>query len=150
VRVRKHHVIFGGAAIAVIVQLAFAGGFLVDAAQTNGPYDALSAHRVPVTGRILGCAYAGGYTRGFPSGHVCRLAYDYKDHTFTMLLAYGANRTAYVDPENPSIRMSKVDFDGGPSEIVFDLVIASSLLAGAILVAVLHETHRVRRRKRAR
>ena len=147
--VRKHHIILGAALIVVTALLVLAGGLFVDAAQTNDSYDALSAHRVPVTGRLLGCAYAGGTdTRGQPTAHVCRFAYDYRGDAFTMILPFGERGIAYVDPVNVSVRMSKVDFEGGPRAIDVDLVIASLLLVGAVLIMTFHEFYRRRRRRR--
>jgi uncharacterized membrane protein YidH (DUF202 family) len=145
-KIGKHHVQFSTALILVVVQLSLAGAFLADAAQTNGSYDALAGHRVAVSGQLLGCAY----TSRRSAGHVCRFNYNYQGVSFSFLLSYGEQSTAYVDPANPSIRMPEVNFDSGPTTIVGDLVIASCLIAGAILTAALHAVHRRRRTQMAR
>jgi hypothetical protein len=145
-KIRKHHVVLSTAMILVVVQLSLAGAFLADAAQTNSAYDALSSRRVAVPGRLLGCSYA---TRR-ASSNVCRFNYDYEGFSFSFLLPYGQQATAYVDPADPSIRMPEVNFQRGPQTVLGDLVLASCLIAGAIVVAVLHAVHRRRRSQIAR
>ncbi len=145
-KIRKHHVVLSTALILVVVQLSLAGAFLADAAQTNGAYDALTSHRVAVSGRRLGCSY----TSRRALTDTCRFTYNYQGLIFNFLLRYGEQSTAYVDPTDPSIRMPEVNFQGGPTTIVGDLVFASCLIAGAILVAVLHAVHRRRRTQTTR
>jgi hypothetical protein len=140
-KIRKPHVVLSTAVILVVVQLSLAGAFLADAARTNGAYDALTSHRVAVPGQLLGCAFTGRRA----ATHVCRFAYNYQGFSFSFLLPYGEQSTAVVDPTDPSIRMPEVNFQGGPTTIVGDLVFSSCLIAGAILVAVLHAVHRRRR-----
>jgi hypothetical protein len=143
-KLRKHHVVLSTALVLVVVQLGLAGAFLADAAQTNDAYDALASHRVSVPGQLLGCFFP---TRRM-SSHVCQFDYDYQGSSFSFLLPDGARSTAYVDPIDPSIRMPAINFQGGPTAIVGDLVIASCLIVGAILVAVLHAVHRRRKNSR--
>jgi hypothetical protein len=138
-KIRKHHVVLSTALILVVVQLSLAGAFLADAAQTNSAYDALASHRVAVSGQLLGCAS----TRRAAS-LACRFAYDYQGLSFSFLLPAGEQSTAYVDPADPSIRMPEVNFQSGRTTVVGDLVFGSCLIAGAILVAVLHAVHRRR------
>jgi hypothetical protein len=148
VKIQKHHVVFSTALILVLTFLSLAGLFLADAASTNGPYDALAAHRVAVKGRLLGCFDAAPTgMSGKAMSSVCRWTYRYRGTHFRLFIGPGQPGTAYVDPTDPSIRMAKVAFDGGPREIVVDLVLASSFLASALLVATLHELHRHRRRR---
>jgi hypothetical protein len=145
-RIRKHHVVLSTALILVAVQLSLAGAFLVDAAQTNSGYDALASHRVAVSGQLLGCAYTS--RRG--AAHLCRYRYHYRGLSFSFVLDYGEQSTAYVDPADPSIRMPEVNFQGGPTTIVGDLVFGSCLIAGAILVAAVHTVDRRRRTQATR
>jgi hypothetical protein len=144
--IRKHHVVLGTALILVVVQLSLAGAFLADAAQTNGAYNALASHRVAVPGQPLGCSA----TTRRSASLVCRFTYNYQGLSFNFLLPYGERSTAYVDPADPSIRMPEVNFRGGPTTIVGDLVFASCLISGAILVTVMHEVHRRRRTRTTR
>lgn len=144
-KIRKHHVVLSTALILVVVQLSLAVAFLADAAQTNGAYDALASHRVAVSGQLLGCAS----TRRATS-LACRFTYSYQGLSFSFLLPYGEQSTAYVDPADPSIRMPEVNFRGGPTTIVGDLVFASCLIAGAILAVVVHAVHRRRRTQTTR
>ena len=144
-KIRKHHVVLSTALILVVVQLSLAGAFLADAAQTNGAYDALASRRVAVSGQLLGCAS----TRRAPS-LACRFTYNYQGLSFSFLLPAGERSTAYVDPADPSIRMPEFLFQSGPTTIVGDLVIGSCLIAGAVLVAVLHAVHRRRRAQATR
>jgi hypothetical protein len=131
-----------GVLIAVLLQLGFAAAFLVDASQTNRAYDALSAHRVPVSAHTLGCAFVGSVGRsGHYAGHVCRVGYTYQGQQFTAYIPYGQDETFYVDPNDTSLRMSKTSFDKGPEETTGDLVIAALLLSGAVTVTVLHQIH---------
>jgi hypothetical protein len=145
-KIRKHHVVMSTALIFVVAQLSLAGAFLADAAQTNSAYDALATHRVAVSGQLLGCAD----TSRRSTTQVCRFNYDYQGLSFSFLLPYGERSAAYVDPADPSIRMPAVNFQSGPTTIVGDLVFASCLIAGAILVAVLHVVHRRRRTQATR
>jgi hypothetical protein len=145
-KIRKHHVVLSTALVLVVVQLSLAGAFLVDAAQTNSGYDALASHRVAVPGQPVGCAYTS--RRG--AAHLCRFTYNYQGVSFSFVLNYGEQSTAYVDPADPSIRMPEVNFQGGPTTIVGDLVLGSCLIAGAILVAVVHTVHRRRRTQATR
>jgi hypothetical protein len=144
-KIRKHHVVVSTALILVVVQLSLAGAFLADAAQTNSAYDALASHRIAVSGQLLGCVS----TRRAAS-LACRFAYKYRGLSFSFLLPAGEQSTAYVDPANPSIRMPEATFQSGHTTIVGDLVFASCLIAGAILVVVLHAVHRRRRAQIAR
>jgi hypothetical protein len=139
-KIRKRHVVLSTALILVVVQLSLAGAFLADAAQTNSAYDALASHRVAVPGQLLGCAS----TRRAAS-LACRFAYNYQGLSFSFLLPAGEQSTAYVDPADPSIRMPEVNFQSGPTTTIGDLVFASCLIAGAILVALLHAVDRHRR-----
>jgi hypothetical protein len=128
--------------VAVLLQLGFAAAFLVDAGQTNRTYDALSAHRVAVAAHTLGCAFVGSVGRsGNYSGHVCQVGFSYRDQQFTAYIPYGQNETFYVDPLDSSVRMSEVSFDKGPEETTGDIVIAALLVAGAVMVTVLHQIH---------
>jgi len=128
--------------IAVLLQLGFAAAFLVDARQTNRTYDALSAHRVAVAAHMLGCAFVGRVgSSGSYTGHVCRVGYSYRGQPFTAYIPYGQNETFYLDPLDTSLRMSKVSFEKGPEETTGDIVIATLLLSGAFVVAVLHQLH---------
>jgi hypothetical protein len=128
--------------VAVLLQLGFAAAFLLDASQTNRTYDALSAHRVTVTAHTLGCAFVGSVGRsGNYSGHVCRVGFGYQGQQFTAYIPFGQNETFYVDPVDTSMRMSKASFDKGPEETTGDIVIAALLLAGAVIVTVLHQRH---------
>jgi hypothetical protein len=144
-KIRKHHVVLSTALILVVVQLSLAGAFLADAGRTNSAYDALASHRVAVSGQLLGCAS----TRRAAS-LACRFAYNYHGVSFSFVLPYGEQSAAYVDPTDPSIRMPEVNFQAGPTTVAGDLVFASCLIAGAILVAVLHAVHRRRRTQTTR
>jgi hypothetical protein len=137
VRVRRRHVLHGTVILVVLVQLGFASGFLIDAAQTNDSYDALTAGRVALTGHVAGCALVGSTGRR-PSVLICRVDYRYRTTTFSYFIPAGQSRTAFIDPRDPSIRMTKVDFEGGPATTTVDLVCASLLLFGATLVTTVH------------
>ena len=148
-RVERHHIVLSGAVIAIGVMLGFAVSFLVDASSTNRAFDALAAHHVALPGHELGCAWVGPSTRASsaPTRMVCRIGYDYRGTGFTEVIGYGQSKTAYVDPTDPEVHMTKVSFDNGPRETTGDLAIASALIAGAIGVGVLHEVHRRRMRR---
>ena len=126
---------------AVLIQLAFAIAFLVDAAETNRTYDALSSHRVAVRGHSVGCVvivtgrYAGSYAR------VCRIDYQYSGQAFTAVIPYGETTTFFVDPQNTSYRMNEVNFEKGPETTVGDLVFASVLGFGALALTIVHLEH---------
>jgi hypothetical protein len=145
-RIGHRHVLHGSVLIAVLVQLGFATAFLVDAAQTNRTYDALAAHHVALTGRVLGCA-AVTTLRGSGT-RFCRVGYRYHDREFTAVIPARQTTTLYVDPGDTSVRMNKSSFDKGPEERDGDLVLAGLLLGGAALVTVVHVAHLRRRHAR--
>ncbi|HTT86630.1 MAG TPA: hypothetical protein VMF60_04625, partial [Acidimicrobiales bacterium] len=65
-KVHQHHVVFS---TALIAQLSLPGAFSADAASANGAYDALAAHRVAGSGRLLDCFDTGPRTgRAWPRG----------------------------------------------------------------------------------
>jgi hypothetical protein len=140
--------VLSGAAIAIVVMLGFATAFIVDAADTNRTYDALATHRVQLPGHVLGCSLFRS-SRG-ASNRLCRIGYDFRGYSFTEVIGSNLSDAAYVDPGNPALHMSKVDFDGGPEERTVDLTFAGLLFAGAFGVGILHELHRRRRRIRLR
>jgi hypothetical protein len=149
-RVGRRHVLHASVVIAVLVQLGFASAFLADASQTNRSYDALVAHRVPVTAHILGCASLGTTSRSLRNpARICRVSYSYQGASFTAFLPYGQPTTFFVDPNDTGMRMSEVSFDKGPEETTGDIVIAGLLFFGALSVTVVHLLH-LRRRKTAR
>ena len=94
--------------------LGFATAFIVDAANTNRKYDALSAHRVRLSGHELGCSSTGSGSRCGVT-RLCRIA-NFRGYRFTELIRYALPHAAYVDPGNPALPMTEVDFDGGPEE----------------------------------
>jgi hypothetical protein len=147
VGVQKHHVVLSGAAIIVVVMLGFATAFIVDAANTNRTYDALAGHRVQLSGHVLGCSIFRSSRGG--SNRLCRIGFDFEGYRFTEVIGSNLSQAAYVDPGNPALHMSKVDFDGGPEERTVDLTLAALLIAGAFGVGILHELHRRRRRIRS-
>jgi hypothetical protein len=149
-KLRRHHVVLSGAVIAVALMLAFATSFLIDGATTNNTYDALSAHRVALSGHQLGCAWVGPTNRwtGAPTVEVCRIADEYQGHYLTWVVASGQSHTLYVDPQDTSIHMTEASFNNGPRETTGDLVIGVVLIVGAVCVTVLHEMHRRRRHRR--
>jgi hypothetical protein len=146
VRIRRHHVLHSFVSIALLAQLGFASAFVIDATQTNNLYDALNARHVTVTGQVLGCAVV--QTRY--STPVCRVEYRYEDSEFSALVSPSGSMAYVVDPEDTSIRMSKVSFDGGPEATTVDLVLAIVLFAGAATTATLHLFHLRRRSSRRR
>jgi hypothetical protein len=145
-RIGRRHVVHVSVLVAVVVQLGFASAFLVDAAQTNRTYDALAAHHVALAGRVRGCASV-PTVRGFGS-RFCRVGYRYDDQQFTAVIPAGKTTTLYVDPNDTSLRMNESSFDKGPEETDGDLVLAGLLLAGAVLVTVVHVVHLRRRHAR--
>jgi hypothetical protein len=150
VPIRRRHVLHSSVAIVVLVQLGFASALLFDAAGTNRSYDALQASHVALTGQVRGCAFVprgsrGGYVGS--SGRVCRVGYTYRGQTFSEYIAAGRSTVVFVDPQDSSIRMTKVDFDGGPEATTTDVVIAALLILGAIAVSTVHLAH-IRRRQR--
>jgi hypothetical protein len=149
-RLRRHHVILSGAVIAVAVMLGFAVSFLVDASTTNRTYDALSAHRVALSGHQLGCAWVGPSSRSNGGGtvQVCRIAGDYRGQYLTWVISFGQSDTLFVDPHDPSIRMTETTFNNGPRETTGDIAIGILLIFGAGVVATLHELHRRHRHRR--
>jgi hypothetical protein len=132
--------------IVVLVQLGFAAALLFDAAGTNRSYDALQASHVALRGQVRACTFNTGRTNAY--GRVCRVFYSYRGTTFSEYI--GANRptTVFVDPQNASIRMTKVDFDGGPEATTTDVVIGALLILGAVTVSAVHLAHIQRRRRR--
>ncbi len=126
--------------VAVLVQLGFAAAFLVDASQTNRVYDALATHRVAITGHVRGCADV--VTRGGFGTRFCQVGYTYQGRQFDALLPARQSTTFYVDPDDDSLRMSKVTFETGPQETNGDFVLAGLLVLGATLVTVIHRAHR--------
>jgi hypothetical protein len=149
VRIRRPHVLHGFVVLVVLVQLAFAAAFLVDAAETNTASDALAHHRVAVHGHPVACsAVATGAFRTIRAV-LCRVDYTYAGVSYTGEIPKGWPTTFYVDPADPAHRMSEVDFEKGPTETVGDLVIASLLVLGALAVTVVHLEH-LRARRHAR
>ena len=146
--VQRHHIVLSGAVIAMVVMLGFAAAFIADASKTSRTYDALAAHRVRLAGRQLGCA-AMSTTRRLGNTVLCRVAYDYRGVSFTEVVGRGQPEDAYVDPAQPTMHMTAVDFDGGPEESTGDLVLAGLLFAGAVAIGIGHELHRHRRRRRS-
>jgi hypothetical protein len=142
VRLRRHHVLHSFASIAVLAQLGFAAAFTIDASQTNNVYDALRARHVTVTGHVQGCAIVPTRT----STSVCRVDYRYKTSAFSALVSPSGSMAYVVDPQDTSVRMSKLSFDGGPEATTVDLVLAILLFAGAATTATLHLAHLRRRR----
>ena len=148
-KVRRHHVILSTAVLVTLVMLGLAGGFVLDAIQTNKPYEALTAHRVSLSGRSLGCAdvsVGGRQSRAYV--YECRYSYSYAGRGFTSQLPQGEPSALYVDPDDPNIYMPAVTFNNGPHEIVGDVVIASLLVSGALITMAVHEVHRRRRARR--
>jgi hypothetical protein len=148
VRIRRRHVLHSLVSVVVLVQLGFAAAFVFDATQTNNVYDALAARYVTVSGRVQGCALlAGGRSAGYYA-HVCRVDYHYKGTGFSALVPFPGSMTYVVDPQDASIRMSKVSFDGGPETTTVDLVLATVLFVGATATTTVHVA-RLRRRRSA-
>jgi hypothetical protein len=151
VRVRPRHVIHVGLVLAVLIQLGFAGAFIADAAGANRTYDALAAHRVKVTARIIACAYYAPRPQGYGfSGRVCRVEYHYRNHKYSAVINYDQTRRYYVDPQDPTIAENVETFAGGPEEVGGDLTFAGLLLAGALLITSVHQWHLYRRRRARR
>jgi hypothetical protein len=146
-RVTRRHVFHSTVSILILVQLGFAGAFLYDAHQTNRTYDLLADHRVLVKGLNRGCFEIGGGQRG-PLARVCHVTYNYQGTQFSLIMPPKQSTDAYVDPQDPSIRMTKVSFDGGPERTTVDLVLALLLMVGAITMATAHLAHLRRRRSR--
>jgi hypothetical protein len=145
--IRRRHLLHSAVSIVVLVQLGFAAAFLADATQTNRTYHALAARHVAVNGHVQGCAWIGGQ-RGVLD-HMCRVDYSFRGAEFSALIPYGQPSTYFVDPQNVSVRMSKVHFEGGPEETTFDIVFALLLVAGASVVTTVHLVH-LRRKRGAR
>jgi hypothetical protein len=146
----RRHVWHGTVLLIVLVQLGFPVGFLVDAFLTNRTYDTLTTDRIAVAGRIQGCAFAGESRSDAPLAHVCRVDYDDHGSAFSVVMPFGERTTVYVDPQNTSIRMTEVPFDGGPEETTVDIVLATLLLGGAVIVSTVHLIHLRRRQRRRR
>lgn len=137
--------------IVVLVQLGFASALLFDAAGTNRSYDALRSSRVALAGQVRGCTFVTRAGRGIGGsyGRVCRVGYTYHGATFSEYIAAGRTTTVFVDPQNASIRMTKVDFDGGPEATTVDVVLGTLLVLGAVTVSAVHVAH-IRRHRRRR
>lgn len=148
VKVRKHHVIVSGAVVGVGVLLGFSAAFFIDAAQTDRAYDQLAAHRAPAHGYLLGCFDMGVTRTHAPT--VCEYTYSYRKSSFSPVLRVDERAGAYVDPKDPSVHMGAVTFAHGPEAVTGDLAIASTCVAGALVIAITHEVHRSRRRRPAR
>jgi len=134
--IERRHVVHGGVVFVIAVLLGLAGFFLADAIQTNNTYDALAAHHVTVIERTRICA-----------GYICRYGYDYRGLRFTAVIGFGYPSSFLVDPRDPSVRMSTLAFDGGPSGTTGDDVFAGLALFAAIAVGAAHLL-RWRRRRR--
>ncbi len=139
--VRRPHVVHGFVVLAVLIQLGFAIAFIVDAAETNSAYDAISSDHVVVHGHSLGCAtFATGTLRSYRTT-LCRVDYRYADQTFSSVIPYGETMTFYIDPRDTSYRMDQVTFDKGPEATAGDLAFASVAGFGALAVTVVHLEH---------
>lgn len=125
--------------VAVLVQLGLAAAILVDAAQTNRVYDALAIHRVGNTGQVRGCPDV--VTKGGFGTRFCQVGYTYQGRQFSALLPARQSTTFYVDPDDASLRMSKVTFETGPEETNGDFILAGWLVLGATVVTVVHLAH---------
>jgi hypothetical protein len=145
--IRRRHLLHSAVSIVVLVQLGLAAAFLVDATQTNRTYQALAARHVAVNGHVRGCAWMASQRSVL--AHLCRIDYSFRGSDFSALIPYGQASTFFVDPQNVSVRMSKVHFEGGPEETTFDTVFALVLVAGASVVTTVHLVH-LRRRRGAR
>jgi hypothetical protein len=135
-RIERRHVIDGAVVVVVVAFLGLAAAFLVDSVQTQSSYDTLAAHRVTVTERSRVCL-----------DDMCSLNYDYRGTHFTDDLPLGDKTTFFVDPGDPSIRMSVVAFDGGPGETTVVDAFAALFLFAALAVATAHGV-RIQRRRR--
>jgi hypothetical protein len=134
--IERRPVVHGGLVSVVAVLLGLAGFFLTDSIQTNNTYDALAAHHVTVSERARICA-----------GYICRYGYDYRGTRFTAVIGFGYPSSFVVDPRDPSLRMSTLAFDGGPSGTTGDDVFAGLALLAAVAVGTAHVV-RWRRRRR--
>jgi hypothetical protein len=129
--------------------LGFAGAFLADALRANSTYDALAAHRVALTGHVVGCFdIQTGRTGASYGAEVCRLDYSYKGQNFSSVIGFNQPKVFYVDPLDTSYRMDKATFSNGPVEVTGDIVFFVLLILGAILVTTAHQIHLYQRRKR--
>jgi hypothetical protein len=142
----RRHVLHSRVVIIVLVQLGFAATLLFDAAGTNRSYDALQANHVALKGQVRGCTFTTKSRNAY--GRVCRAFYSYRGTTFSEYIGANQSTTAFVDPQNASIRMTKVDFDGGPEATTTDVVIGALLILGAVTVSAVHLAHIRRRRRR--
>jgi hypothetical protein len=145
VRIRRRHVFHGTVALVVLLLLSLSAAFAVDSVQTNDAYDALVAHRVAVRGHPHGCALRGRSGVGI-GPRVCRYDYVLGTTHFSALIPFGQSAVLYVDPADHSIRMSKVDFDGGPEVATVDDVFVGLTLLAALVVTTTDLAHRHRRR----
>jgi len=139
-------VVHGFVVFAVLIQLGFAIAFLVDAAETNRTYDALSSHRAAVRGHSVGCVVIVTGRLSNITTRICRIDYQYSGQAFTAVIPYGETTTFFVDPQNTSYRMNEVNFEKGPEATVGDLVFASVLGFGALAVTIVHLEHLRERR----
>jgi hypothetical protein len=123
----------------VLTQLSFAGLFLWDLKQTSDVYNALVAHRVAVTGHLVGC-----FNIYQPDN--CYVTYKYDGQKYSAWIEKNYGVRFYVDPRNTSYRMNKAIYDGADENIYGDAVIASLLLSGALLMTASQQYHLYRRR----
>jgi hypothetical protein len=142
-------VVHGFVIFAVFIQLGFAIALLVDAAETNRTYDALSSHRAAVHGHSVGCVTI-MTGRNLFGRQLCRVDYRYSGMTFTAVIPYGETTTFFVDPQNTSDRMNEVNFEKGPQATIGDLVFAAVLGFGALAVTIVHLEHLRERRSSRR
>lgn len=146
VKLRVSHIVHSVVVLVVLVQLGFASAFLVDAIETSGPYDALAAHRVPVTAHLVGC---------FPVTNrysyvslTCRVTYKYDGQQFQAWIPRTEGMVFYVDPLDTSYRMNHTVFVNATTNIDGDRALAIALFIGAALVTVVHQFHLYKRRQR--
>lgn len=148
-RLRPIHALHSVAALAVAVQLAFGAAFLLDYHQTDAAYKALAAHHVRVPARVLHCGQLLTGSRPRTYEHACSVTYSFRGQPYGGVVPFNQPKVFYIDPLNPSDRMSVGYFAGGPTAHTADLVIAFLLFGGATLVAVVHQIHLRRRRRGA-
>lgn len=134
--------------LAVAVQVGFAVAFLLDAHWAETAYSALAAHHVRVPAQTARCGQFLTSTRPNTYKHACLVTYSFQGKKYSDVMPYNQPRAFYIDPLNPSDRMSVGNFAHGPTGRTADIVFASLLLSGAVLVTIVHQMHLRRRRQR--
>jgi hypothetical protein len=150
-RIRLFHIVHSAIVLMVLAMTGFGSAFLADAVGANQTYDALAAHHVAVKANVLYCngrpRFTPAYYRRY---YICFVSYSYGGRTYQTAMPGFDPKVFYVNPENPSDRMSAAVFANGPREITGDIAIASLLILGAALVTTVHQVHLYRWRQARR